>query len=51
MCSFSFIYLCNNKQGDVIICGKKRHGLVSDEDIEGLHIGLVHIPCALLHLY
>ncbi|PWZ41241.1 Protein TRIGALACTOSYLDIACYLGLYCEROL 3, chloroplastic [Zea mays] len=27
-------------KGDVIICGKKRHGLVSDEDIEGLHIGL-----------
>ncbi|CAN6203804.1 unnamed protein product [Urochloa humidicola] len=34
-------------KGDVIICGKKRHGLVSDEDIEGLRIGLVFQSAAL----
>ncbi|CAD6220052.1 unnamed protein product [Miscanthus lutarioriparius] len=34
-------------KGDVIICGKKRHGLVSDEDIEGVRIGLVFQSAAL----
>jgi ABC-type transporter Mla maintaining outer membrane lipid asymmetry ATPase subunit MlaF len=29
-------------KGDVIICGRKRHGLVSDEDISGVRIGLVY---------
>nr|CAB3456530.1 unnamed protein product [Digitaria exilis] len=39
--------LAPDKQGEVIICGKKRHGLVSDEDIEGLRIGLVFQSAAL----
>ncbi|XP_006650394.1 protein TRIGALACTOSYLDIACYLGLYCEROL 3, chloroplastic [Oryza brachyantha] len=34
-------------KGDVIICGKKRHGLVSDEDISGVRIGLVFQSAAL----
>ncbi|XP_062193663.1 protein TRIGALACTOSYLDIACYLGLYCEROL 3, chloroplastic-like [Phragmites australis] len=34
-------------KGDVIICGRKRHGLVSDEDISGLRIGLVFQSAAL----
>lgn len=34
-------------KGDVIICGRRRHGLVSDEDIEGLRIGLVFQSAAL----
>jgi hypothetical protein len=32
----------NNEQGEVFICGKRRQGLVSDEDISGLRIGLVY---------
>ncbi|AQL05668.1 Protein TRIGALACTOSYLDIACYLGLYCEROL 3 chloroplastic [Zea mays] len=36
-------------KGDVIICGKKRHGLVSDEDIEGLRIGLVFQSAAFFY--
>ncbi|KAG8062049.1 hypothetical protein GUJ93_ZPchr0003g16896 [Zizania palustris] len=34
-------------KGDVMICGRKRHGLVSDEDISGLRIGLVFQSAAL----
>ncbi|KAF3336342.1 protein TRIGALACTOSYLDIACYLGLYCEROL 3 [Carex littledalei] len=34
-------------KGDVLICGKKRHGLVSDEEISGLRIGLVFQSAAL----
>jgi ABC-type transporter Mla maintaining outer membrane lipid asymmetry ATPase subunit MlaF len=34
-------------KGDVIICGRKRHGLVSDEDISGVRIGLVFQSAAL----
>ncbi|KAL6838413.1 hypothetical protein ACP4OV_031658 [Aristida adscensionis] len=34
-------------KGEVIICGKKRHGLVSDEDITGVRIGLVFQSAAL----
>lgn len=34
-------------KGEVIICGKKRNGLVSDEDISGLRIGLVFQSAAL----
>uniref|UniRef100_A0A0D6QVM5 ABC transporter domain-containing protein n=1 Tax=Araucaria cunninghamii TaxID=56994 RepID=A0A0D6QVM5_ARACU len=34
-------------KGEVYICGKKRHGLISDEDIEGLRIGLVFQSAAL----
>ncbi|KAL5219121.1 hypothetical protein ABZP36_019805 [Zizania latifolia] len=39
--------LTPDKKGDVIICGRKRHGLVSDEDISGLRIGLVFQSAAL----
>jgi ABC-type transporter Mla maintaining outer membrane lipid asymmetry ATPase subunit MlaF len=28
-------------KGDVYVCGKKRQGLISDEDLSGLRIGLV----------
>lgn len=31
----------DDEQGDVFICGRKRHGLISDEEIPGLRIGLV----------
>ncbi|XP_078167053.1 non-intrinsic ABC protein 11 isoform X2 [Carex rostrata] len=34
-------------KGDVLICGKKRLGLVSDEEISGLRIGLVFQSAAL----
>ncbi|KAJ3681177.1 hypothetical protein LUZ60_015666 [Juncus effusus] len=34
-------------KGEVFICGKKRHGLVSDEEISGLRIGLVFQSAAL----
>ncbi|KAJ4772354.1 Sulfate/thiosulfate import ATP-binding protein CysA [Rhynchospora pubera] len=34
-------------KGDVLIRGKKRHGLVSDEEISGLQIGLVFQSAAL----
>uniref|UniRef100_A0A453LNH6 ABC transporter domain-containing protein n=1 Tax=Aegilops tauschii subsp. strangulata TaxID=200361 RepID=A0A453LNH6_AEGTS len=34
-------------KGEVFICGKKRQGLVSDEDISGLRIGLVFQSAAL----
>jgi hypothetical protein len=48
-CCF-FLLFHKNMQGDVIICGRKRHGLVSDEDISGLRIGLVCFRCSLLYL-
>ena len=44
------VIFANNEQGEVFICGKKRQGLVSDEDISGLRIGLVYFlihPCVL----
>ncbi|KAJ7525959.1 hypothetical protein O6H91_17G075900 [Diphasiastrum complanatum] len=34
-------------QGEVFICGKKRKGLISDEELLGLHIGLVFQSAAL----
>lgn len=34
-------------KGEVRICGKKRHGLVGDEEISGLRIGLVFQSAAL----
>ncbi|KAJ6825078.1 protein TRIGALACTOSYLDIACYLGLYCEROL 3, chloroplastic [Iris pallida] len=34
-------------KGEVYICGKKRHGLVDDEEISGLRIGLVFQSAAL----
>ncbi|XP_038978031.1 protein TRIGALACTOSYLDIACYLGLYCEROL 3, chloroplastic-like isoform X2 [Phoenix dactylifera] len=34
-------------KGEVFICGRKRHGLVSDEEISGLRIGLVFQSAAL----
>uniref|UniRef100_A0A1D1YCC8 Protein TRIGALACTOSYLDIACYLGLYCEROL 3, chloroplastic n=1 Tax=Anthurium amnicola TaxID=1678845 RepID=A0A1D1YCC8_9ARAE len=34
-------------KGEVLICGKKRHGLVGDEEISGLRIGLVFQSAAL----
>ncbi|KAH7691459.1 Sulfate-transporting ATPase protein [Dioscorea alata] len=34
-------------KGEVLICGKRRHGLVSDEEISGLRIGLVFQSAAL----
>ncbi|CAK9867599.1 unnamed protein product [Sphagnum jensenii] len=34
-------------KGDVYICGKKRQGLISDEDLSGLRIGLVFQSAAL----
>ena len=34
-------YLLFNKQGEVYIRGRKRVGLISDEEISGLRIGLV----------
>uniref|UniRef100_A0ACD5YTV0 Uncharacterized protein n=1 Tax=Avena sativa TaxID=4498 RepID=A0ACD5YTV0_AVESA len=34
-------------KGEVFICGKKRQGLVSDEDLSGLRIGLVFQSAAL----
>ncbi|WOL00237.1 hypothetical protein Cni_G08950 [Canna indica] len=34
-------------KGKVLICGKQRHGLVSDEEISGLRIGLVFQSAAL----
>ncbi|XP_020089519.1 protein TRIGALACTOSYLDIACYLGLYCEROL 3, chloroplastic isoform X1 [Ananas comosus] len=34
-------------KGDVFICGRKRHGLISDEEIPGLRIGLVFQSAAL----
>ncbi|KAL0918443.1 hypothetical protein M5K25_010452 [Dendrobium thyrsiflorum] len=34
-------------RGEVLICGKKRHGLVDDEEIAGLRIGLVFQSAAL----
>ncbi|KAH9535609.1 hypothetical protein CY35_17G062300 [Sphagnum magellanicum] len=34
-------------KGDVYICGKKRQGLMSDEDLSGLRIGLVFQSAAL----
>ncbi|KAK9082769.1 hypothetical protein Scep_029240 [Stephania cephalantha] len=34
-------------KGDVLIRGKKRHGLISDEEISGLRIGLVFQSAAL----
>lgn len=36
-----FIYSLHNEQGDVYICGRKRAGLISDEEMSGLRIGLV----------
>jgi hypothetical protein len=46
----SFLLFHNKMQGDVIICGRKRHGLVSDEDILGLRIGLVCFCSSSLYL-
>ena len=34
---------CGILQGEVYICGKKRQGLISDEELSGLRIGLVGI--------
>ncbi|XP_020599669.1 protein TRIGALACTOSYLDIACYLGLYCEROL 3, chloroplastic-like isoform X2 [Phalaenopsis equestris] len=34
-------------KGEVLICGRKRHGLVDDEEIAGLRIGLVFQSAAL----
>lgn len=34
-------------KGELYICGKKRHGLISDEEISGLRIGLVFQSAAL----
>eukprot|EP01018_Ginkgo_biloba_P032874 Gb_37241 [translate_table: standard] len=34
-------------KGEVYMCGKKRHGLISDEEISGLRIGLVFQSAAL----
>lgn len=34
-------------KGEVLICGKQRHGLISDEEISGLRIGLVFQSAAL----
>lgn len=34
---------CGIVQGEVYICGKKRQGLISDEELSGLRIGLVGI--------
>ncbi|CAM6041882.1 unnamed protein product [Sphagnum compactum] len=39
--------LLNPDKGDVYICGKKRHGLISDEELSGLRIGLVFQSAAL----
>jgi ABC-type multidrug transport system fused ATPase/permease subunit len=39
--------LVNPDKGDVYICGKKRHGLISDEELSGLRIGLVFQSAAL----
>lgn len=32
----------SNEQGEVYIRGRKREGLISDQDISGLRIGLVN---------
>ncbi|KAF3788587.1 TRIGALACTOSYLDIACYLGLYCEROL 3 protein [Nymphaea thermarum] len=34
-------------KGEVFICGKRRHGLISDQEISGLRIGLVFQSAAL----
>ncbi|XP_042458987.1 protein TRIGALACTOSYLDIACYLGLYCEROL 3, chloroplastic-like [Zingiber officinale] len=39
--------LLSPDKGEVLICGKQRHGLVSDEEISGLRIGLVFQSAAL----
>ncbi|KAH8932284.1 hypothetical protein BDL97_19G063100 [Sphagnum fallax] len=39
--------LLNPDKGDVYICGKKRHGLISDEELSGFRIGLVFQSAAL----
>lgn len=41
-------YLLFNKQGEVYIRGTKRVGLISDEEISGLRIGLVKFSSKLL---
>jgi hypothetical protein len=35
----------------VYICGKKRHGLISDEELSGLRIGLVCSSQSLAQLF
>ena len=40
--SLFMVISANNEQGEVFICGKKIHGLVSDEDLLGLWVGLVY---------
>jgi hypothetical protein len=35
----------------VYICGKKRHGLISDEELSGLRIGLVRSSQSLAQLF
>ena len=35
------LWVVSNDQGEVYIRGKKRAGLISDEEISGLRIGLV----------
>ena len=35
------LWVFSNAQGEVYIRGKKRAGLISDEEISGLRIGLV----------
>lgn len=35
------LWIVANAQGEVYIRGKKRAGLISDEEISGLRIGLV----------
>lgn len=42
-------YVATYEQGEVFICGKKRQGLVSDEDISGLRIGLVYFLIVSVH--
>lgn len=43
---------CCHKQGEVYIRGQKRDGLISDEELSGLRIGLVNFlfPCMLYAL-
>jgi ABC-type transporter Mla maintaining outer membrane lipid asymmetry ATPase subunit MlaF len=43
--------LLNPDKGDVYICGKKRHGLISDEELSGLRIGLVCSSQSLAQLF
>jgi hypothetical protein len=43
------VIFANYEQGEVFICGKKRHGLVSDEDLSGLRIGLVYFLITTMH--